>query len=189
MNKLDTPLFTYHSKVILDKYPDKNHNLENIFPILNTLQLKKGALIMMVANDRNHRWVNGTLGIVHSLTENSIYVAVNKRVYEIKQENFTEQEITYSNGKIVYEDVFTVAQYPIVPAYAITIHKSQGQTYKNIICDVDRCFANGQAYVALSRCSSMEGLHLKKSISSTSIRVDRDVLSFYHSQSYNQCTP
>jgi len=75
-----------------------------------------------------------------------------------------------------------VKQYPIVLAYAITIHKSQGQTYQNIICDIDKCFADGQAYVALSRCSSIKGLHLKKPISGASIHVDKKVLSFYRQQ-------
>ena len=72
-------------------------------------------------------------------------------------------------------------QYPVVPAYAITIHKSQGQTYKNIVCDIDKCFASGQAYVALSRCASLEGVHLKREVSSASIHVDRAVLDFYQS--------
>ena len=182
MDQLHSPMFTYRATVILDKYPSKNRNLEAIFPIAGNLQLKKGALVMMISNDIDHRWVNGTLGIVASLSENSISVAIDKRVYEIYPEKFTEQEITYVNGKITYEDVYQVAQYPLIPAYAITIHKSQGQTYKNIVCDIDQCFASGQAYVALSRCSSLSGMHLKRKVSSSSIHVDRTVLDFYHTQ-------
>jgi hypothetical protein len=182
MDHLRSQLFTYHAEVVLDKKPNENRNLEAIFPIVTRLQLKKGALVMMVANDIDHRWVNGTLGIVAGLTEKGISVAIDKRVYEIHRTEFTEQEITYVNGRIVYEDVYKVLQYPVVPAYAITIHKSQGQTYKNIVCDIDRCFASGQAYVALSRCSSLEGMHLKNSVSGASIHVDRTVLDFYNSQ-------
>lgn len=181
MDHLRSQLFTYHAEVVLDKKPNENRNLEAIFPIVTRLQLKKGALVMMVANDIDHRWVNGTLGIVAGLTEKGISVAIDKRVYEIHRTEFTEQEITYVNGRIVYEDVYKVLQYPVVPAYAITIHKSQGQTYKNIVCDIDKCFASGQAYVALSRCASLEGMHLKRKVSSASIQVDRAVLDFYQS--------
>lgn len=179
IDQLKTDSFTYQAKVVLEKYPNKNHSLENIFPIAQSLCLKKGTLVMMVANDPEHRWVNGTLGIVSNLSDKSISVAINKRVYDIHPTEFTEQEITYENGEIRYEDVLKVAQYPIVPAYAITIHKSQGQTYQNIVCDIDRCFASGQAYVALSRCESLEGLHLRRPISGASIRIDKTVLDFY----------
>ena len=179
IEQLNSTGFTYPAKVILDKKADKNHNLENIFPIADTLYLKKGALVMMVANDPEHRWVNGTLGIVSNLSSEEISVAINKQVYNVHPVDFTEQEITYENGTITYEDVFKVKQYPIIPAYAITIHKSQGQTYQNIVCDIDRCFASGQAYVALSRCASLNGLHLKQQISGASIRVDKTILDFY----------
>ena len=137
---------------------------------------------MMVVNDPNHRWVNGTLGIVKSLSKRNIFVSIDKYTYEIHPTDFTQQEATYKDGKIIYEDILKVCQYPLVLAYAITIHKSQGQTYKNIICDIDRCFASGQAYVALSRCSNLNGLHLKGKINRASIQVDSNVLNFYHSQ-------
>ncbi|MGM9601349.1 MAG: ATP-dependent RecD-like DNA helicase [Faecousia sp.] len=179
---LDSKEYVYTAKITLDKYPGKNHNLESVFPVANSLRLKKGALVMMVANDSEHRWVNGTLGIVSKLSESSIFVAIDKRVYEVSPVEFSEQEVTYADGRIQYEDVLKVVQYPIVLAYAITIHKSQGQTYQNIVCDIDRCFANGQAYVALSRCASLDGLHLKQRVSGGSIRVDSSVLDFYRKQ-------
>ena len=59
------------------------------------------------------------------------------------------------------------------------------KNYQNIVCDIDRCFANGQAYVALSRCTSMDGLHLKKKINGASIHVDRQIVDFYHEQIAN----
>lgn len=182
INQLDSVGYTYHARVVLNKHQNNNRNLESVFPIANSLYLKNGALVMMVANDPEHRWVNGSLGIVRKLSNDGISVTIKKRTYDIHPFDFTEQEITYTNGKITYEDVLKVKQYPIVPAYAITIHKSQGQTYQNIVCDIDRCFANGQAYVALSRCASLEGLHLKRKISGASIRVDKCVLDFYNTQ-------
>ena len=141
---------------------------------------------MMVANDPEHRWVNGTLGIVERLADDTIYVSFGKnRTFEIHPSEFDEQEVTYANGVISYEKVFSVSQYPIVPAYAITIHKSQGQTYRDVACDIDRCFASGQAYVALSRCASLAGLHLKSRITLSSIKVDHEVLDFYRGQVAN----
>ena len=103
-------------------------------------------------------------------------------MHDVYLYEFSEQEIIYENGKLLYEDILKVEQFPVVLAYAITIHKSQGQTYQNIVCDIDKCFANGQAYVALSRCASLEGLHLKKRISIASIRVDKRVIDFYKKQ-------
>jgi ATP-dependent exoDNAse (exonuclease V) alpha subunit len=182
INQLDSVGFTYPAKIILNKYPNSNPKLEAILPITDSLYLKKGALVMMVANDPGHRWVNGTLGIVSNLSKDGISVAINRQVYNIEPVDFREQEATYINGKITYEDILVVKQYPLVLAYAITIHKSQGQTYQNIVCDIDRCFTNGQAYVALSRCASLNGLHLKRRVTGSSIRVDRQVLDFYREQ-------
>ena len=141
---------------------------------------------MMVANDMDHRWVNGSLGIVKKLTEDRIYVSFGiDKVYEIEPYEFTEQEVTYRDNRIRYDTILSIKQFPLVPAYAITIHKSQGQTYNEVSCDINRCFASGQAYVALSRCVSLNGLHLKSRITSASIKVDPDVLSFYSDQIKN----
>lgn len=185
--QLDSEEYRYRATIIKDDYPDKKHSLEALFPIADILCLKKGVLVMMVANDPERRWVNGSLGIVHELSNDRISVAINEYIYNIDPFEFSEQEVTYEEGKLIYKEILTVAQYPLVPAYAITIHKSQGQTYQNIICDINRCFAAGQAYVALSRCSSLNGLHLVHQVSRTSIRVDRSVLNFYR-RSISQST-
>ena len=178
--QLHTPEYAYRAVITVDKYPSKTRELDKIFPIADTLRLKKGALVMMVANDPEHRWVNGTLGIVEALSSNRIFVSIDRRTYDIEPFEFSEQEITYEYGKLVYEDILTVMQFPIVPAYAMTIHKSQGKTYQNIICNINRCFADGQAYVALSRCASLNGLHLTHEVSPASIKVDKSVLDFYN---------
>ena len=180
INQLDSSGYKYKARVLLNKRTNNNPNLEGTFPIAETLYLKKGALVMMVSNDPEHRWVNGTLGIVNIINDNEISVAIDKQIYNILPVDFTEQEVTYVDGEITYEDVLKVKQYPIVPAYAITIHKSQGQTYQNVVCDIDRCFTNGQAYVALSRCASLNGLHLMNRITGAGIRVDKSILEFYN---------
>lgn len=179
IQQLDSKEYTYQARITYDKHSQKNHDLESLFPIVSTLRLKKGALVMMVSNDIHQRWVNGTLGIVSELSNDRISVAINGVSYEISLKEFTEQEVIYENGKLFYDDVLTVVQYPIVPAYAITIHKSQGKTYNNIVCDIDKCFEDGQAYVALSRCAKLDGLHLTQRISPSSIRVNKGVLDFY----------
>ena len=84
--------------------------MENIFPIVEKLRLKLGASVMMVANDPEHRWVNGSLGIVKNLSKDNIYISFGKnRVFEIHPFEFEEQEITYSDGKIKYEKIFSVS--------------------------------------------------------------------------------
>lgn len=182
MMRLDPPEYCYNLKIIYDKYPDRKHNWESLFPVRFHLRLRKGALIMMVANDPQKHWVNGTLGIIKDLSPETIHVAINGITYEVHPEQFTEQEATFQDDEIKYEDVLKISQYPLVPAYAITIHKSQGQTYNNVICDIEQCFDDGQAYVALSRCTSLEGLHIRGEISKSSIRVDHEVVTFYQSQ-------
>lgn len=183
MDQLESAEFIFVAKTVLDKNPNKNKSIENVFPISEELRLRLGANVMMVANDPEGRWVNGTVGIVKELSKDKVVVSFGKdHNYEVQPMNFDEQEIAYAGGKITYETVYRVMQYPIVPAYAITIHKSQGQTYDNVMCDIERCFASGQAYVALSRCASLRGLHLKSHITPASIKVDHEVLDFYHSQ-------
>ena len=179
IQSLETKEYSYDARVVYDRDPNQNKVIESIFPITEHLQLKEGALVMMVANDTSHRWVNGTMGIIKKLANDRIYVSIDKQTYEVHRITFSEQEVIYRNKRIQYEDIFTVEQFPLVLAYAITIHKSQGQTLRNIICDINNCFATGQAYVALSRCSSLEGLHLIEPVVSSNIQVDHDVLDFY----------
>lgn len=185
IRQINSPEHTYHAIITHNKYPNLNHSLESLFPIHKILRLKKGVLVMMVTNDPERRWVNGTLGIVSEFAPNHITVAINGRLYDIQPAEFSEYEVIYENRKLKYDMILGVMQYPIIPAYAITIHKSQGQTYQNIICDIDRCFADGQAYVALSRCARLNGLHLKSPISRASIRVNRSVLDFYQESVLN----
>lgn len=183
LDKLHTEEFIYTAQVLIDQKKGLTTHLEKVFPVLSKLKLKLGASVMMVANDPAHRWVNGTLGIVKSLSKDTIYVSFGKdKVYEIRQQEFDQYEIKYKNNELDYEIIYSVSQYPLIPAYAITIHKSQGQTYKNVACDVNNCFATGQAYVALSRCVSLEGLHLKSKITAGNIMVDHDIVDFYQMQ-------
>lgn len=182
LKKIEAKEYSYDAKIIFNNKNQQTPNLDNRFPIMNVLKLKRGALVMLVANDPIGRWVNGTLGIVSSLQDDEIKVSIDGRVYDVTPVTFTEQEAVYKNGRINYEDVLRVEQFPVVLAYAITIHKSQGMTYKRVACDITTCFTSGQAYVALSRCSSLEGLHLLGEVSYDITRVDNLVKEFYLNQ-------
>lgn len=183
LDRIDAREYIYRAKIVYAANKNKTTNLESNFPITEELHLKRGALVMMVANDPNKRWVNGTIGIVHSLYDDAVKVTIDGTTYDVPQMTFTQREASYVNGRIEYSDVLSVEQFPVVLAYAITIHKSQGMTYKRIACDISQCFAPGQAYVALSRCSSMGGLYLMEEVTGDMIRTNKQVVDFYKSQS------
>lgn len=175
--------YIFQASIKYNAYRDQTPHLDKDFPFTEELHLKRGALVMMIANDMEKRWVNGTIGIVHSLSEESIKVAIDGNTYDIYKTEFTRREAVYEHGSIKYKEVLIVEQYPVVLAYAITIHKSQGMTYKKIACDISHCFAPGQAYVALSRCSNMDGLYLLSKVYGTAIHINKTIVDFYDSQS------
>jgi ATP-dependent exoDNAse (exonuclease V) alpha subunit len=171
--------YVYNYSIKVNATGDENIILENFFQAASTLHLKVGALIVMTRNDKENRWVNGTLGIVSKLDEKYVEITINGRPYKVIPENWEIKEARYQDGNIVYSTIFSAVQYPILLAYAMTIHKSQGMTYKKIACDPSDCFATGQAYVALSRCASLDGLHLIKAFNEADIRVDATIQKFY----------
>lgn len=179
--------YVYQSKLI-SNVSNMTINIDKAFPVTEALKLKLGALVMMVANDVDKKWVNGTLGIVSALGDDLIKVTIDGFEHEIHPAMFTQEEAIYKEGKISYETICEVWQYPVVLAYAITIHKSQGMTYKKLACNIEDCFSPGQAYVALSRCSSLEGLHLLKPVNVNIISAEMDVKDFYcKQQGLGQC--
>ncbi len=180
--KIEAKLYTYEAIIEVNKKSNQTPLLESLFNIKEKLELKRGALVMFVKNDIDRRWVNGTLGIVSMLNNEEIIVSIDGRNHSVNKVLFEEREIVYKNGRLEYEDVLVVKQFPLILAYAITIHKSQGMTYKNVACDVEACFDTGQAYVALSRCTSLDGLHLLNPVTSHIANVDKDVQDFYFSQ-------
>ena len=149
------------------------------------LRLKKGAKIMMLANDKY--WVNGDIGTVEDLGPSYIRVNIRGAVYSV--EPHTWQEIKYeplpAGNKLIPVVKGTFTQYPLKLAWAITIHKSQGLTFDSICLDIGRgAFAAGQTYVALSRARTLGGVYLKKPLSISDIKTDKRVLSFFN-QNYS----
>lgn len=178
LNKLDTEKFTYKADIVADNGKLK----ETDFTCEFNLELKLGAMIMMITNDQEHkRWVNGTLGIVSYLSPTKIKVTINGSEYEISPIPFNKYKCIYNRQekKLEYIIESSVVQYPLILAYAITIHKSQGMTYQSIACNLDGCFASGQAYVALSRCANYDALYLTSKVKPTSIIANNEVINFY----------
>ncbi len=161
---------------IRDKFP------ENSLPAPLVLEVKVGAQVVFVRNDPEKRWVNGTVGKIHSLTENSIEVMLeNGQTHMVNREVWENVNYRYdSKTKKIEEEILgTFIQYPLRLAWALTIHKSQGLTFPRVIIDLEGgAFAAGQAYVALSRCQSLEGLTLRSKINQYSFFVNPAIRSF-----------
>jgi len=162
----------------------KTGAFERNLPTNEDLALKEGARIMMLNNDKEARWVNGDLGTVSKINEHKqeIFVRLENGT-EILVPKYTWEMIRFSYDKdfdsVDTDVVGTFAQFPIRLAWAITIHKGQGKTYNNVIVDFGRgTFTHGQAYVALSRCRSLEGMILKTPIVRRHIMIDERINVF-----------
>ena len=154
---------------------------EKQYPADEILKLKKGAQIMMLKNDPDDRWVNGSLGTIESLSEKNIEVNIGGSVYPVAPVSWNKINYFYNREtkKVEEQIVGNFVQYPIRLAWAITIHKSQGQTFDRVIIDLDSgAFTSGQVYVALSRCRSLPGIYLTRPIRKEDIKVDVNVSKF-----------
>ena len=157
---------------------------EKIFPIEDKLDLKIGAQIMFIKNDLSFdkKFFNGKMGVIKSLSEREILVNFPDENITIEVEKYEWQNIKYSvneNTKEIEEDVIgTFVHYPIKLAWAITVHKSQGLTFDKAALDVSQVFLPGQAYVALSRLRSLDGLILLSPLQMNGISNDQDVMDY-----------
>lgn len=157
---------------------------EYAYPTSENLELKVGAQVMFIKNDSSQekRYFNGKIGVILSLEKNSVVVKCPEDDYEITTTPEIWENISYSlnqESKEITEDIAgSFSQIPLRLAWAITIHKSQGLTFEKAIIDAEASFAHGQTYVALSRCTSLEGIVLKTPIRGKSIINDATVANF-----------
>ena len=172
MEKLDSKPYTFEAAVT-GTFPEES------YPTANSLTLKKGAQVMFIKNDPERRFINGTLGEVKSIDKNSIAVRLAESGTIIDVEPMEWQNIRYQfdeeSKEISSKQIGRFKQYPLKAAWAITVHKSQGLTFDKAIIDVHAAFSPGQAYVALSRCRTLDGLVLSSPVSASVFMRDNAV--------------
>ncbi len=179
LEKINAPIYCFRGAIEGEFSPE-------YLPCEQKLNIKTGAQVMFLNNDSAKRWVNGTMGKVtgfHKTDEN----------YGIQVELTTKEKVTVKphtwelfkpkhdalNNTLAYETIGTFTQYPLRLAWAITIHKSQGKTFEKAIIDFgEGTFAPGQAYVALSRCTTLEGMVLKKPLEKRHVMADEKIVGF-----------
>ncbi len=181
----------------LEAIPKKRHSYgaaidgkfsKSAYPADEILDIKEDAQVMMLNNDQNHRWVNGSLARVVSIQKG---IAENAKIIveladgtnaEVSPYKWKASKLSYDlqNRKIVSTEMGSFTQYPIMLAWAVTIHKSQGKTFDRVIIDVGGgAFAHGQLYVALSRCKTLEGIVLRKRLQMRDIITDSRIAEFH----------
>ncbi len=150
-------------------------------PTEQTLVLKAGAKVILLRNDAERRWVNGTVARIARLEDASVFVEIDGREYEVEPVSWETRRYAYDTTaeKIVESIAGTFKQLPVRLAWALTIHKSQGLTLDRVYIDLGRgTFAHGQAYVALSRCRTMAGLSLARPLRPNDIIFDRAAIGY-----------
>ena len=175
LNALPDKAYKFKCKV------DGSFNEKN-YPADETLILKKGTRVMFLKNNTEKNYYNGKIGIVTFINDEKIKVKCEDDFAEIEVAKETWANVTFQvdkTSKHINEEVLgTFTQYPLRLAWAITIHKSQGLTFSKLIIDAAEAFSAGQVYVALSRCSSLQGLTLSSKIDKSSLLNDAKIVNF-----------
>lgn len=177
LNDLDGKLYSYQGEITGDFN-------EYSLPVEKALQLKVGAQVMFIKNDvgEERRYYNGKLGTILKLTDNAITVLLAESETQIVLEKEVWRNIRYvlneTDNSIEEEEMGSYSQFPIRLAWAVTIHKSQGLTFDHAVIDAGQSFAPGQVYVALSRCTSLNGIVLYSKILPHSITTDNNVVQY-----------
>jgi hypothetical protein len=175
--QLPDKIFTYKAQIKDDFSP-------SAYPADEVLQLKVGAQVMFIKNDTDKakRYFNGKIGVVTELHQDKILVQCKNEPDAIEVEKDTWENIRYkldkSTRQLDEEVLGSFSQYPLRLAWAITIHKSQGLTFEKAVIDAGRAFAPGHVYVALSRCTNLEGMVLHSKINSGALYADDRIVQF-----------
>jgi ATP-dependent DNA helicase PIF1 len=160
------------------------------------LRLKEGAQVMLLTNNSDGLWVNGTIGTVEHIDEAGLDVRLpDGMTVDVEPYKWTLYRYVYDKEKksLSQESIGTFLQYPLTLAWAVTIHKSQGKTFDRVDVDFGRgTFAHGQAYVALSRCRTLEGMTLRQPLKKSHIIMDWRVIKyltqFQYAASEQECS-
>lgn len=150
-------------------------------PTDSALTLKEGAKVILLRNDPERRWVNGTVARISRLEDKRVFIEVEGREHDLEPVSWEQRRYAYDNEqeKVVGTVAGTFRQFPVRLAWALTIHKAQGLTLDNVYIDLGRgTFAHGQAYVALSRCRSLEGLALARKLEPRDILFDPAAMGY-----------
>lgn len=184
LEALQTAAYTYIATVT-DDFP------KEAYPAEEELTLKVGALVMFIKNDTSgkKRYHNGRTAKITALTDNSILLNFLDDGTELEAEREIWQNVKYAlsetDNKVTETNAGSFSQFPLRLAWAITIHKSQGLTFDNALIDVSAAFTHGQAYVALSRCRSLEGMVLLEKVKRENIITDKSVIGFMQTAKKN----
>jgi len=184
LESLDGKLYTFKGEI-------KGDFSKEDLPTQPILELKKSAQVMLLNNDSFGRWINGSIGkIIDFYTEEEIIrVKLNDgNIVEVTPYEWDIFRFYYNKkeNRIESETLGSFIQYPLKLAYAVTIHKSQGKTFDKVIIDLGRgTFSSGQLYVALSRCTTLDGIILKRPIKMGHIKLDKEVVKFLTSYQYS----
>ena len=183
LSELEGEPSVFHGKI-------KGEFPETTLPAPMELEIKPGAQVIFIKNDKERRWVNGTLGVVIYIDEEEGIITVvdeDGHEHDVEREVWENMRYTFNEKeqKIEEELLGTFVQFPLRLAWAITVHKSQGLTFRRVKIDFSGggAFAGGQTYVALSRCTSLEGITLEEPIRRSDIFVRAEVVAF--AQRYN----
>jgi ATP-dependent exoDNAse (exonuclease V) alpha subunit len=178
LDQIDKPVEVFQGELTGD------FSLSNV-PANLVLSLKIGSQVMIIRNDVDMAYVNGTIGVITNIGEKiEVTDSITSEVYKIEKAKW--EMIRYiidpeDKDKISTKTIGTFEQYPLKLAWAMTIHKSQGQTFDRVILDMEGgAFEHGQTYVALSRCTGLEGLKLKRPLRSRDFILDERIFAFLH---------